>query len=81
MQLADIGSRRNDRELKARIVNFLSRQNVPSLRMLNVTANTGVVTIRGSVRSFYHKQLCLSCCQRVAGVVRIHDEIDVLRQG
>ncbi len=81
MQLADIGSRRTDRELKTRIVNFLFGQNVPDLRMLNVTAKTGVVTIRGVVRSFYHKQLCLGCCQRVAGVVRLHDEIDVIRQG
>jgi osmotically-inducible protein OsmY len=81
MQLANIGSRRTDRDLKARIVNFLFRQNVPGLRMLDVSAKTGVVTVRGLVRSFYHKQLCLSCCQRVAGVVQIRDEIDVLRQG
>ena len=75
MQFADIGSRRTDRELKWRIVNFLCRQNVPGLRMLNVTAKTGVVTVRGLVRSFYHKELRRSCCQRVAGVVRIHDDL------
>jgi osmotically-inducible protein OsmY len=80
MQLADIGLRRTDQELKTRIVNFLSRQNVPGLRLLQVRANTGVVTVSGLVRTFYHKQLCLSCCQRVAGVVQIRDEINVLGQ-
>jgi hypothetical protein len=29
------------------------------------------------VDSFYHKQLCLNCCQRVAGVVRLIDQIHV----
>jgi hypothetical protein len=29
------------------------------------------------VRSFYEKQLCQHCCQRVAGVVRMVDAIVV----
>jgi osmotically-inducible protein OsmY len=66
-----------DSDLKRRIVNFLHQRHVPSLRNVDVDVDQGVVTMRGKVDSFYHKQLCLNCCQRVAGVVRLIDEIEV----
>lgn len=66
-----------DVELKRRILNFLHQRHVPSLRTIDVDVDGGVVTMRGVVGSFYHKQLCLNCCQRVAGVVQLVDEIDV----
>ena len=37
----------------------------------------GVVTLRGRVHTFHQKQLCLNCCQRVAGVLQIDDQIEV----
>lgn len=64
-----------DTDLKRRILNFLHQRHVPSLRGIHVDVLQGVVTMRGSVDTFYHKQLCLHCCQRVAGVVRLVDEI------
>jgi osmotically-inducible protein OsmY len=66
-----------DSDLRRRIVNFLHQRHVPSLRTIEVDVQEGVVTMRGGVESFYHKQLCLNCCQRVAGVVRLVDEIQV----
>jgi osmotically-inducible protein OsmY len=66
-----------DSELQRRIVNFLHQRHVPSLRNIDVDVKQGVVTMRGFVDSFYHKQLCLNCCQRVAGVVRLVDQVEV----
>lgn len=67
-----------DSDLKRRILNYLFGQHFSDLRKLEVQADNGVVTIRGRVGSFHQRQLCINCCQRVAGVVRIKDEIDVM---
>lgn len=63
--------------LQRRVVNYLFSRQVPSLRRMAVEADDGIVTIRGMVGSYYEKQLCLSCCQRVAGVVKLVDEVEV----
>lgn len=42
-----------------------------------VMVDGGHVTMRGSVRSFYRKQLLRHGCARVAGVTRVIDEIVV----
>lgn len=67
-----------DMDLKRRILNYLFGQHFSDLRRLEVSADNGVVTIRGRVSSFHQRQLCIHCCQRVAGVVRVKDEIDVV---
>jgi osmotically-inducible protein OsmY len=67
-----------DRELERRVVNYLVGRHVPGLRHLAVNADNGIVTLRGQVRSFYEKQLCQHCCQRVAGVVRLVDAVAVM---
>jgi osmotically-inducible protein OsmY len=66
-----------DRDLRTRVVNYLFGQHVSDLRHLDVEARRGVVTLRGQVHTFHRKQLCLNCCQRVAGVLRIDDQIEV----
>ena len=66
-----------DAELERRIVNFLFQRYRPALRHVSVDVARGCVALRGSVNSFYEKQLCLNCCQRVAGVVQIDDRITV----
>jgi osmotically-inducible protein OsmY len=66
-----------DRELRSRVVGYLCGQHVSDLRHLDVEARRGIVTLRGRVHTFHQKQLCLNCCQRVAGVLRIEDEIEV----
>jgi osmotically-inducible protein OsmY len=50
---------------------------MPTLRNLEVEAQGGIVTLRGTVNSFYEKQLGQQCCRRVAGVVKLIDAIDV----
>jgi osmotically-inducible protein OsmY len=69
----------SDRELSRRISNYLVSRHVPGARWLEIESAGGVVTLRGLVRSFYVKQLCLHCCQRVAGVLRVQDELEVAR--
>lgn len=72
------GLSRLDGDLAHRVANFLG-QHFPRLRTVEVQASQGVVTIRGHVNSFYERQLCINCCQRVAGVVRLNDEVNVIR--
>jgi len=64
-------------DLKRRVVNYLVGRQMPSLGRIHVDADNGTVVLSGSVKSFYEKQLCLHCCQRVAGVVKLIDEVSV----
>lgn len=67
----------SDYDLERRVVNFLLGRNPLALRGIRAEAHGGVVTLHGRVHSFYHKQLCLSCAQHVAGVIRLVDAIEV----
>jgi osmotically-inducible protein OsmY len=67
-----------DRELQRRISSFLLNRRFPTTSKLKIDAHNGVVTLQGTHRSFYHKQLCINCCQRVAGVVRLIDSTRVV---
>ena len=60
------------------MTNYLLGYKMPSLRQIQVASNNGTVTIRGKVTSFYQRQLCINCSRRVAGVVRLIDELTVL---
>ena len=66
-----------DENLERRILNFLWQRHVPSLQNVAVEVHKGSVILQGTVASFYEKQLCISCCQRVAGVLKIIDDIKV----
>lgn len=70
-------SKAADKDLQRRVTNYLFGQHVADLRSVDVDARRGVVTLRGRVHTFHQKQLCLNCCQRVAGVQRIDDRIEV----
>jgi osmotically-inducible protein OsmY len=76
MYRGDSGLERLDRELERRVSNFLA-QHFPRLRTVEVAASQGVVTIFGRVNSFYERQLCINCCQRVAGVTTLNDKVEV----
>jgi osmotically-inducible protein OsmY len=67
-----------DRDLQRRVVSFLADSNMPGLRQLRVDAADGTVTIRGTVRTYYEKQLSQQRCKRVAGVIRLIDKIEVV---
>jgi len=77
MHRGEIGLDRVDREVERRVANFLAKH-FPRLRTVEVEVCQGVVTIFGCVNSFYERQLCINCCQRVAGVVRLIDQVEVL---
>lgn len=66
-----------DRDLERRVIQFLLSKHRPGLRQLEVSAQQGTVVVRGTVRSFYEKQMCHDICRRVAGVIRLVDEIEV----
>src|SRR5437763_1913962 len=66
-----------DAELARRVVAFLASRHLAVLRGIEVEAQQGTVTLRGKVRTFYEKQVTQQCSRRVAGVVRLIDEIDV----
>lgn len=66
-----------DRDLERRVVNFLRGWQMPGLRNVEVEAAAGTVTLRGTVNSFYEKQLSQQCCRRVAGVLKLIDAVSV----
>lgn len=68
-----------DQDLKRRVISFLAGRYLPSLRQLQVDVEEGTVTIRGQVASFYEKQVAIHSCQRVAGVRKLVDAVDVSR--
>ena len=70
----------SDRDLEQRVLGFLRQWQIPSLRRIIVKVCEGTVTLHGRVPSFYQRQLCLACCQRVAGVLKLIDEIEVVTE-
>jgi hypothetical protein len=75
---ATTGQQHDDElDLVRRVRNFLDQRSVPSLRRLAVEAAGTSIVLRGTVRSYYEKQLALNCCQRVAGVLDVVDAIEV----
>ena len=67
-----------DWDLKQRVVNFLRQKNVLRHENVRIDVTEGLVTLRGHVRSFYEKQLLISACRHVAGVISIMDEVEVI---
>lgn len=66
-----------DRALEERVTEYLRGFHRLPLRGIAVVADKGTVTLRGTVPSFYEKQLCLGCLPQVDGVSRIVDRIEV----
>ena len=67
----------HDDDLALRVRLFLSGRHRPALRNLEVTVRGGMVLLRGRVATFHHKQLAIEFTRRVAGVLRILDELVV----
>ena len=68
---------KNSQDIQRRITNVLWQRGVASLRRLDIEVANGTVILRGTVRSFYERQLCLVCTQHVPGVFNLVDEIKV----
>ena len=67
----------SDRDLEHHVAVWLRNRNVSALRQVTVRASSGTVTLRGTVTSFYQKQLCIQACQAVPGVMALVDEVEV----
>jgi osmotically-inducible protein OsmY len=70
-------SQENDLDLRNRVSRYLAEKNKNSLKDLRIDAAGGVVKMSGTVRSFYEKQLCQQVCRRVAGVIKLIDNVAV----
>ena len=68
---------RQDADLERRIASYLLGHKIPALKGIEVHSDRGEVTLRGNVASFYQRQLCISCCRHVAGVIDVIDRIQV----
>jgi len=69
----------SDRDLEQDVTARLLNRHVPALRRVGVRAERGTITLRGTVTSFYQKQLCIQACRAVPGVVALVDEVEVSR--
>lgn len=67
-----------DWDMKQRLINFLRQKEVLRRDNVRVDVTEGLVTLSGFVHSFYEKQLLISACQRVAGVISIIDDLIVV---
>ena len=67
-----------DSDLTRRIISFLFQRGLLTLRHLDVEVRGGVAMVTGRVNTYHEKQLVTSCCQRVAGVLRVLNEVEVI---
>lgn len=68
----------NDRELQERTLNALEFEPSVDPAQIGVTVHEGVVTLRGSVSTFYQKSVAERTAAGVYGVRAIANDIDVL---
>ena len=66
-----------DVDLENRIANFLFQQHVLSGERIHTDAQVGTVVVSGKLPSRHTKWLCVECCRRVAGVVKLVDRVVV----
>jgi osmotically-inducible protein OsmY len=66
-----------DRQLERQIACHLAETKRPGLRGIAVKVADGNVTLRGSVASFYEKQIAIQTCRVLAGIERLTDALDV----
>ena len=59
------------------ITECLRAQTYPGMRSLSVDYSDGVVTLRGEVTTYYHKQVAQESVRRIAGIVTIINLVDV----
>jgi osmotically-inducible protein OsmY len=77
VSLAKVPAPASDRDLERHVANCLQDRNVAALRHIAVRADGGTITLRGTVTSFYQKQLCIQACRNVPGVTELVDEVEV----
>jgi len=66
-----------DYVLADRITTHLAETNRANLRRLSVNVRAGEVTLRGSVGSFYERQIAIQTCRELPGIDRLIDAVEV----
>lgn len=66
-----------DRRLEQRVVSYFVTHGCPELCKLRIRASAGVVRLRGRLSNNSDRLYAIEGCQRVAGVLRVADEIVV----
>jgi osmotically-inducible protein OsmY len=69
---------RASHELQDRVALFLQQRQVTLGGRVVVEAHRGVVTISGQLPTYYQRQLVHTFTRRVAGVVQVIDQIEVV---
>lgn len=70
-----------DTLLAAQISSQLAETNRPSLKRLSVAVRGSEVTLRGSVPSFYERQIAIQACRMASGIIRVNDAVEVAAIG
>jgi osmotically-inducible protein OsmY len=63
--------------LADRITTQLAETNRANLKRLSVNVRAGEVTLRGSVGSFYERQIAIQTCRELSGIDRLIDAVEV----
>ena len=66
-----------DDDVCRRVSSFLYSRHFPAFRNLDITVEHGAVTLAGEVQTYYEKQIAMTSCQHVVGVLSLNDEICV----
>jgi hypothetical protein len=66
-----------DADLLTRVGIALTMRFSHTLHAIHIQVDNGVVTLRGLVPSFYDRQLAIEVTRRVAGVLKVRDELSV----
>ena len=67
-----------DEDVSQRIASYLSHQGVECLKDLEIEVHDGVVTLSGLVADNQQRQMAVNSCQRVAGVLQLIDQLEVI---
>lgn len=64
--------------LITRVQLLFAAQAIPAFRRIVIEAQQGHVTLRGALASYYHRQLAVALARRIAGVIQVIDQLDVI---
>jgi len=67
--------------LRQRILSFLRTRGIDGLESISVEVHQGIVLLRGRIASPHIRWLCTNCTRRVAGVIRVIDELEIENKG
>ncbi len=70
-------SNTQDLELRERVTLLVQQRQLASEGEVRIDAQGGVVTLRGTVPTYYRRQLLYSSARRVAGVLEVIDQLEV----